>query len=104
MLDRLDSSQASLSSFQWGMTRGSSCTISIPHRYGGTFCAVERVMNLGHLVPAKAKEEGSEVSHILYADDELVFAKVDCNYKRAVTCIFEEFACFLGLELNLKKN
>lgn len=57
----------------------------------------------GALVPASAKK-GVRVSHILYADDILVFAKADTPNIEAINKVVRTFAKILGLGMNPSKS
>ncbi|KAF7842169.1 reverse transcriptase [Senna tora] len=67
---------------------------------------------LSRLIDAKVKRKkwtpvkikGVQISHLLFADDVLIFARTDSNSVSAVNSVLESFLQSLGLAINIEKS
>jgi hypothetical protein len=46
---------------------------------------------------------GIDISHLLFADDTLIFCRIDLNHILHLRCLFLCFEAILGLKINLAK-
>lgn len=54
--------------------------------------------------PVKVIRNGPWVSHLLFADDVLLFTKANSSQARLVACLFDKFSKSSGLKVNLTKS
>lgn len=68
----------------------------------GLSCMLKKAMDGGLISPACAGD--TKISHILYADDIMVFGKNDVTEALAIKKIFERFELISGLRMNPMKS
>lgn len=74
-----------------------------------TNCLLERAEGRGGgwgvgFVGCRVKEEGVEVSHLLFIDNTLVFCKASHSHMVYLSWLFIWFEAILGLKINLQKS
>jgi hypothetical protein len=66
--------------------------------------AINNVVNQRKWEPIRINNTGPHLSHLLFADDVLLFIKAKSSQCKVVSEIFEEFSKASGLKINLSKS
>lgn len=66
--------------------------------------AIQSEVTAGNWLPIKVSRSGPPVSHLLFADDVLLFSKAKSSQARIVASILEKFGRASGLMVNVSKS
>jgi len=66
--------------------------------------AINNAMNQRNWEPIRINNTGSQLSHLLFADDVLLFIKAKSSQFKFVSKLFDDFSKASGLKVNLSKS
>ncbi|KAF5473466.1 hypothetical protein F2P56_010075, partial [Juglans regia] len=95
------------SDFEGFETRGPIMPFSFCHRYGGIESNGEGCMKGGFIADFLVGNNSNgvtSISHLLFADDTLIFCDADCGQIQALRAVLLCFETVLGLKMNLGKS
>ena len=65
---------------------------------------IQDEVRVGRWLPLQASANGPSISHLFYADDELLFAKAKPSQARVINKILEDVCSISGLKVSLEKS
>lgn len=68
------------------------------------FIAINKIVLQGDWNPIQLSNNGPQLSHLLFADDVLLFTKAKNSQLRFITDLFDRFSRASGLKINLSKS